>query len=126
MTMVMSADGSQAYDFPFLLAVLMLAFAVMLLIDVLRMWTREKSGQGLVEWTDLGAGIAVIVAYLLLLQSAGFYLASWLAFTTIVVVYSSTKNRQQLTRILWVSIGFMVAIYALFNLSLRVVTPGLL
>ena len=126
MTMVMSADDSQAYDFPFLLAILMATFAVMLLIDVLRMWKREKSGPGLVEWSDLGAGIVIIVAYLLLLQSAGFYLASWLAFTAIVVLYSSTKNRAQLTRILWVSIGFMVVIYGLFNLSLRVVTPGLL
>jgi len=126
MTMVMSADDSQAYDFPFLLAILMATFAVMLLIDVLRMWKREKSGPGLVEWSDLGAGIVIIVAYLLLLQSAGFYLASWLAFTAIVVLYSSTKNRAQLTRILWVSIGFMAVIYGLFNLSLRVVTPGLL
>ena len=126
MTMVMSADDSQAYDFPFLLAILMATFAVMLLIDVLRMWKREKSGPGLVEWSDLGAGIVIIVAYLLLLQSAGFYLASWLAFTAIVVFYSGTKNRAQLTRILWVSIGFMVVIYGLFNLSLRVVTPGLL
>jgi len=126
MTMVMSADDSQAYDFPFLLAILMATFAVMLLIDVLRMWKREKSGPGLVEWSDLGAGIVIIVAYLLLLQSAGFYLASWLAFTAIVVLYSGTKNRAQLTRILWVSIGFMVVIYGLFNLSLRVVTPGLL
>jgi len=126
MTMVMSADDSQAYDFPFLLAILMATFAVMLLIDVLRMWKREKSGSGLVEWSDLGAGIVIIVAYLLLLQSAGFYLASWLAFTAIVVFYSGTKNRAQLTRILWVSIGFMVVIYGLFNLSLRVVTPGLL
>ena len=126
MTMVMSADDSQAYDFPFLLAILMATFAVMLLIDVLRMWKREKSGSGLVEWSDLGAGIVIIVAYLLLLQSAGFYLASWLAFTAIVVLYSGTKNRAQLTRILWVSIGFMVVIYGLFNLSLRVVTPGLL
>jgi len=126
MTMVMSADGSQAYDFPFLLAVLMMVFAGMLLTDVLRMWKREKSGSGLVEWSDLGAGIAIIVGYLLLLQTAGFYLASWLAFTAIVVFYSATKNRQHLTRILWVSIGFMAAIYGLFNLALRVVTPGLL
>ena len=125
MSMVMSADGSQAYDFPFLLAILMMAFAVMLLADVLRSWKREKAGSGLVEWSDLGSGIAIIVGYLLLLQTAGFYLASWLAFTAIVVVYSATKNRQQLTRILWVSIGFMAAIYGLFNLALRVVTPGL-
>ena len=84
MSMVMSADGSQAYDFPFLLAVLMMLFAVLLLIDVLRTWDRQKSGPGLVEWSDLGAGIAVILGYLLLLQTAGFYSASWIAFTAIV------------------------------------------
>jgi hypothetical protein len=122
----MSADGSQAYDFPFLLAALMLVFAATLLIDVLRTWSRQESGPGLVEWSDLSAGIAIIVGYLLLLQSAGFYLASWLAFTAIVMLYTASKSRQQTMRILWVSLGFMAVIYALFSLSLRVVTPGLL
>jgi len=126
LTMVMSEDGSQAYDFPFLLAVLMALFAVALLIDVLRTWSRQKSGPGLVEWSDLGVGIAVIAGYLMLLQTAGFYLASWMAFTAIVMLYTGSKNRQQVTRILWVSIGFMAAIYGLFSLSLRVITPGLL
>ena len=126
LTMVMSADGSQAYDFPFLLAVLMMLFAAALLIDVLRTWSRQKSGPGLVEWSDLGAGIAVIVGYLMLLQTAGFYLASWVAFTAIVMLYTGSKNRQQVTSILWVSVGFMAAIYGLFSLSLRVITPGLL
>ncbi|MFT5069957.1 MAG: hypothetical protein ACI9S7_001975, partial [Candidatus Paceibacteria bacterium] len=126
LAMVMSADGSQAYDFPFLLAALMLVFAATLLIDVLRTWSRQESGPGLVEWSDLGAGIAIIVGYLLLLQSAGFYLASWLAFTAIVMLYTASKSRQQTMRILWVSLGFMAVIYALFSLSLRVVTPGLL
>ena len=60
---------------------------------------------GLVEWSDLGAGIAIIVGYLLLLQSAGFYLASWLAFTAIVMLYTASKSRQQTMRILWVSLG---------------------
>jgi hypothetical protein len=126
LTMVMSADGSQAYDFPFLLAVLMMLFAAALLIDVLRTWSRQKSGPGLVEWSDLSAGIAVIVGYLMLLQTAGFYLASWVAFTAIVMLYTGSKNRQQVTSILWVSVGFMAAIYGLFSLSLRVITPGLL
>ncbi|MFQ3304829.1 MAG: hypothetical protein ACI9MK_001789 [Oceanospirillaceae bacterium] len=70
--------------------------------------------------------MAIIVGYLLLLQSAGFYLASWLAFTAIVMLYTASKSRQQTMRILWVSLGFMAVIYALFSLSLRVVTPGLL
>jgi hypothetical protein len=126
LTMVVSADGGEAYDFPFLLAVLMLAFATILLIDVVRSWTREKSAPGLVEWSELSAGIAIIVGYLLLLQSAGFYLSSWMAFTAIVLLYSAIKNRQQITTTLWVSIGFMATIYALFSLSLRVITPGLL
>ena len=125
MSMVMSADGSQAYDFPFLLAVLMMLFAVLLLIDVLRTWDRQKSGPGLVEWSDLGAGIAVILGYLLLLQTAGFYSASWVAFTAIVLLYTNSINQQKIVRILWVSMSFMVAIYLLFSLSLRVITPGL-
>jgi hypothetical protein len=123
--MVMLADGTQAYDFPFLLAILMMLFAALLLIDVLRTWSRQKSGPGLVEWSDLGAGIVVIVGYLILLQTAGFYSASWIAFTAIVMLYTVNKNRQQVIRILWVSVGFMAAIYGLFNVSLRVITPGL-
>jgi hypothetical protein len=122
--MVMSADGSQAYDFPFLLAVLMFAFAAILLIDTLRMWARQKSGPGLVEWSDLGMGIAVIVGYLLIMQTSGFYLASWIAFSAIVLFYTTDINRQKTTRIVLVSLGFMTAIYVLFSLSLRVITPG--
>jgi len=122
--MVMSADGSQAYDFPFLLAVLMFAFAAILLIDALRMWARQKSGPGLVEWSDLGMGIAVIVGYLLIMQTSGFYLASWIAFSAIVLFYTTDINRQKTTRIVLVSLGFMTAIYVLFSLSLRVITPG--
>jgi hypothetical protein len=121
----MLADGTQAYDFPFLLAILMMLFAALLLIDVLRTWSRQKSGPGIVEWSDLGAGIVVIVGYLILLQTAGFYSASWIAFTAIVMLYTANKNRQQVIRILWVSVGFMAAIYGLFNVSLRVITPGL-
>ena len=124
LAMVMLEDGNVAYDFPFLLAILMLVFAVGLLVDVLRTWNRQKTGPGLVEWSDLVAGIAIIVGYMLLLQSAGFYLASWLGFAAIVIVYSANKKRDQIIRILWVSLCFMAVIYALFSLSLRVITPG--
>jgi uncharacterized membrane protein (UPF0136 family) len=102
----------------------MFAFAAILLIDTLRMWARQKSGPGLVEWSDLGMGIAVIVGYLLIMQTSGFYLASWIAFSAIVLFYTTDINRQKTTRIVLVSLGFMTAIYVLFSLSLRVITPG--
>ena len=84
--MVLSANGSTAYDFPFLLAVLLMVFAVLLFIDVLRVWDRQKSNGVLVEWPDLGAGIAIILGYLLVMPTIGFYLASWLGFNCIVPV----------------------------------------
>jgi hypothetical protein len=69
-------------------------------------------------------GIAVIVGYLLIMQTSGFYLASWIAFSAIVLFYTTDINRQKTTRIVLVSLGFMTAIYVLFSLSLRVITPG--
>jgi putative tricarboxylic transport membrane protein len=122
--MVMSANGSTAYDFPFLLAVLLMVFAVLLFIDVLRVWDRQKSNGVLVEWPDLGAGIAIILGYLLVMPTIGFYLASWLGFNCIVLFYSAKKDRQQFTKTLWVSLCFIAVIYLLFSVSLRVVTPG--
>ena len=122
--MVMFANGSAAYDFPFLLAVLLMVFAVMLLIDVLRVWDRQKSNGVLVEWPDLGAGIAIILGYLLVMPTIGFYVASWLGFNCIVIFYSAKKDRQQFTKTLWVSFCFIAVIYVLFSVSLRVVTPG--
>ena len=122
--MVMSANGSTAYDFPFLLAVLLMVFAVLLFIDVLRVWDRQKSNGVLVEWPDLGAGIAIILGYLLVMPTIGFYLASWLGFNCIVLFYSAKKDRQQFTKTLWVSLCFIAIIYLLFSVSLRVVTPG--
>ena len=122
--MVLSANGSTAYDFPFLLAVLLMVFAVLLFIDVLRVWDRQKSNGVLVEWPDLGAGIAIILGYLLVMPTIGFYLASWLGFNCIVLFYSAKKDRQQFTKTLWVSLCFIAIIYLLFSVSLRVVTPG--
>ena len=122
--MVLSANGSTAYDFPFLLAALMMVFAVLLFIDVLRVWDRQKSNGVLVEWPDLGAGIAIIPGYLLVMPTIGFYLASWLGFNCIVLFYSAKKDRQQFTKTLWVSLCFIAVIYLLFSVSLRVVTPG--
>ena len=122
--MVLSANGSTAYDFPFLLAVLLMVFAVLLFIDVLRVWDRQKSNGVLVEWPDLGAGIAIILGYLLVMPTIGFYLASWLGFNCIVLFYSAKKDRQQFTKTLWVSLWFIAVIYLLFSVSLRVVTPG--
>ena len=122
--MVLSANGSTAYDFPFLLAVLLMVFAVLLFIDVLRVWDRQKSNGVLVEWPDLGAGIAIILGYLLVMPTIGFYLASWLGFNCIVLFYSAQKDRQQFTKTLWVSLCFIAIIYLLFSVSLRVVTPG--
>jgi putative tricarboxylic transport membrane protein len=122
--MVLSANGSTAYDFPFLLAVLLMVFAVLLFIDVLRVWDRQKSNGVLVEWPDLGAGIAIILGYLLVMPTIGFYLASWLGFNCIVLFYSAKKDRQQFTKTLWVSLCFIAVIYLLFSVSLRVVTPG--
>ena len=122
--MVMSANGSTAYDFPFLRAVLLMVFAVLLFIDVLRVWDRQKSNGVLVEWPDLGAGIAIILGYLLVMPTIGFYLASWLGFNCIVLFYSAKKDRQQFTKTLWVSLCFIGVIYLLFSVSLRVVTPG--
>jgi putative tricarboxylic transport membrane protein len=122
--MVLSANGSTAYDFPFLLAILLMVFAVVLFIDVLRVWDRQKSNGVLVEWPDLGAGIAIILGYLLVMPTIGFYLASWLGFNCIVLFYSDKKDRQQFTKTLWVSLCFIGVIYLLFSVSLRVVTPG--
>ena len=122
--MVLSANGSTAYDFPFLLAALLMVFAVLLFIDVLRVWDRQKSNGVLVEWPDLGAGIAIILGYLLVMPTIGFYLASWLGFNCIVLFYSAKKDRQQFTKTLWVSLCFIAVIYLLFSVSLRVVTPG--
>ena len=122
--MVLSANGSTAYDFPFLLAILLMVFAVVLFIDVLRVWDRQKSNGVLVEWPDLGAGIAIILGYLLVMPTIGFYLASWLGFNCIILFYSAKKDRQQFTKTLWVSLCFIGVIYLLFSVSLRVVTPG--
>jgi len=122
--MVLSANGSTAYDFPFLLAILLMVFAVVLFIDVLRVWDRQKSNGVLVEWPDLGAGIAIILGYLLVMPTIGFYLASWLGFNCIILFYSAKKDRQQFTKTLWVSLCFIAVIYLLFSVSLRVVTPG--
>ncbi len=123
--MVTQGDG-EAYAFPQLVAWLMTALSALLLVEAIRTWTRKKFALDLVEWGQIAAGLIAIVAYLLVLELLGFYLASWLLFVAMAGLYSMSAERKDYIKVVVVALVFMTVMYGLFSVGLRVTTPGLL
>lgn len=122
---VMQGEG-EAYAFPQLVAWLMLVLSAVLLFEAIRTWTRKKFALDLVEWSTIAVGIGCVVAYLLVLQWLGFYLASGLLFVALAGYYSFSEERKDYLRVIIVAAIFMTVMYGLFSVGLRVTTPGLL
>ena len=120
----MAGDG-EAYAFPRLIGIMMLALATVLFVEAVRTWGRKKLGSSLVEWSDIWPGLAMLAVYLLCLNYLGFYLSSLLLFVGITGVYSLSLDQKALIRIGAVALIFVAIIYALFNKALLVTTPGL-
>ena len=120
----LAGDG-EAYAFPRLIGIMMLALATVLFVEAVRTWGRKKLGSSLVEWADIWPGLAMLVVYLICLNYLGFYLSSLLLFVGITGVYSANLDQKALVRIGAVALIFVAIIYALFNQALLVTTPGL-
>ncbi|HCH23569.1 MAG TPA: hypothetical protein DE179_04665, partial [Oceanospirillaceae bacterium] len=112
------AGEGEAYAFPRLIGIMMLALASVLFVEAIRTWGRKKLGSSLVEWNDIWPGLAMVVTYLVCLNYLGFYLSSLLLFMGITGVYSSSLDQKTIMRIGAVALIFVAVIYALFNQAL--------
>ena len=76
---------------------------------------------------DLLPGLGLIVVYLLVMKTIGFYITSLIMFFAIVMIYrkseESTNFWREVVLKLGVSVAFVVVLYLLFTVLLNVYPP---
>lgn len=119
-------EPADAFLFPRLIAVVMLALAVWNFVRAALGVSKVGAGLSLQTAKAILPGIVVLVVYVFFAAKyLGFYLSSLIAFFILFSLYdpaSHTDVRSWVKRII-ISVLFMLVIYALFTLLLKVQTP---
>ena len=119
-------DDPQPYLFPQLISVAMILLSVSALVRAIRGANRTGVGIPLDLLLRIAPGIAVMLAYVLVLApQLGFYTGSAVGFLTLYSLYDPKPHlsiRTWAMRIA-VTVGFMLVIYLVFALALQVQTP---
>ncbi len=120
----------QPYLFPRLIALAMLGLAALAFLRALRGRDRTSSGLDPKLLREIAPGLALMALYIFLAAEwLGFYAASTLAFLALYSLYDPASHAapRVWARRLAVTAGFMLVLYGVFALLLRVQTPrGLL
>lgn len=115
-----AGDDPAAYAFPRLVAALMLVFCG---VNLTRCAMAGFSGEPALTWAlirKIAPGVAVFVAYLLVAQDLGFYLAALLAFFALSFLYSAHRRPG---RIGIVTGAVIAVLYLIFSVVLKVQVP---
>lgn len=121
-----TAQPSDAYLFPRVIAVFFLALAVWTFVKALM--GNSKSGNGLsrIMFANMAPGLAVSAIYIFwAAKNMGFYVSTTIAFFLLVTLYDPAPHSDPKT---WVkrtliTAGFIAVMYALFAKILQVYTP---
>ena len=120
----------EPYLFPRLIALAMLGLAAAAFLRALRGRNRTGSGLDGNLLREITPGLALMAFYVFLVAEwLGFYAASALAFLALYALYDPASHAapRVWARRLAVTAGFMLVLYGVFALLLRVQTPrGLL
>ena len=115
-----AGDDPAAYAFPRLVAALMLVFCG---VNLARCAIAGFSGEPALTWAlirKIAPGVAVFLAYLLVAQDLGFYLAALLAFFALSFLYSAHRRPG---RIGIVTGAVIAVLYLIFSVVLKVQVP---
>lgn len=116
-----SAEPADAYLFPRLSSVLLAVFC--LANAVLHFTTDKSSPVSLALCRRLAPGAAIIVLYVSLAETAGFYPASVVACFSLCFCYSQSEGRRRLWTSAAATVLVMGLVYFLFGILLQVHTP---
>lgn len=119
-------EPADAFLFPRLIAVVMLVLAAWNFLRAARGLSRVGSGISMVTAKAIIPGIIVLVVYVFYAAKFfGFYLSSLIVFFILFSLYdpASHKDVRSWVKRIVVSVLFMLVIYALFTLLLKVQTP---
>ena len=115
-----AGDDPAAYAFPRLVSVLMLIFCG---ANLIRRSLSGFAGKPVLTMRlarKIAPGGAVIVVYLLLAQTAGFYLSAMLAFFALSFLYSEHRRLPSIGIATGVVVGLL---YLMFSVVLKVQVP---
>jgi hypothetical protein len=117
---------AETYLFPRIIAIALAILSLILLISNSGIGAKktEESTEG-VNLRDIWPGLLVGLLFLLLLETLGFYMSSFLAFLSILLLYGKRKalDVEAFTIKVVVSSGFMIILFLLFWNGLHVRTP---
>lgn len=118
------ADNPQAYVFPKLLAAMMVLLGIVMLVMDWGVRAGQTAKSVAIPWTKLWPVLTIFVLYMLAAQPLGFYLASWLAFAAIGIIYSPVEsNLASAKRCVPISLAFLLVLYGVFVILLQVQMP---
>ncbi|MCB2100511.1 MAG: tripartite tricarboxylate transporter permease [Rhodobacterales bacterium] len=120
-----TADQDGAYLFPQVIAVAMALCAMAGLFSCYALGASLMNEElGWVQVRNLALGLGLIVLYVLVADTLGFYLSGALIFAALAVLYDPAGRSPRLLMVRGASaLGFMIVIYLLFDQLLRVQAP---
>jgi len=124
----LGSDNPKAYFFPQMLALMMAAMGAVMLVTELRASAdaraKAKAAWVAIPWVRILPGMLVLAAYMAVAETVGFYVSSWLAFTSIGIIYAPATNRMAtVKRCLPIAVAFLAVLYLVFWTLLRVQLP---
>lgn len=118
------AANAQAYVFPKLLAATMIVLAIAMTVADWSARVGQQDTPIAIPWSKLWPALVIFVLYMAAAQPLGFYLASWLAFAAIGIVYSPAEsNIASAKRCVPIAFAFLLVLYGVFVVLLRVQMP---
>lgn len=119
----LGGDHPLAYFFPQMLALLMLGLGVVMFVIELGK-NRKAPARIDIPWIKLWPGMLVLIVYMGIVQWAGFYLSSWLAFVSLGILYAPGRaSLAMVKRCVPISVAFLAVLYVVFWTLLRVQMP---
>ena len=118
------SDTPRAYFFPQMLALAMAAMGVALLVMDFRSNGKLQAAGSATQWYKIWPGMIVLVVYMAIAEQVGFYVSSWLAFTSIGILYAPAGHRLATAlRCVPIAFVFLAVLYLVFWTLLRVQLP---
>ena len=119
-------EPADAFLFPRLIAIFFIGLAVWNFIRAVTGLAKVGEGLDMPSFTNIVPGLLVMSIYVFFAAKAlGFYLASTIAFLTIFTIYDPTPlgDKRGWFKRIAITAVFMLVIYGLFALLLKVQTP---
>ena len=117
---------AEAFLFPRLIAIFFIGLAVWNFIRAITGLAKVGAGLDMTGFTNIVPGLVVVAIYVFFAAKAlGFYFASTIAFLAIFTIYDPEElsNGKAWLKRVFVTLVFMLVMYGLFAMLLKVQTP---